>query len=156
APSETPAARRQPVNPRSKRRRNALRRKGPRRGETTNSEGLMTQIEETIVELWEVLRADSPLGVKARRRAAATSALAVSVLARLVAVGLAGVVLVIVAMVSAAGGLLAAAALLRRHRGQIRGLSARLRMQGSTSTRRMAHAAGDWSRAAAARSVPVA
>jgi tetratricopeptide (TPR) repeat protein len=115
----------------------------------------MTQIEQTIGELWELLRADSPEGARARRRAAATSAMSVSVLAMLVAVGLAGVALVVVAMVATASCLLVAAALFRRHGGRLRGLSALLRARGAEITRRTIRAAGDSSTRAAAWSGPV-
>ena len=116
----------------------------------------MTHIEQTIGGLWELLRADSPVGARARRRAAATSAMGVALLAMLVAVGLAGVVLVIAAMVGTAALLLAAAALLRRHGGRLRGVGAQLRARGSTGTRHAARVAGDWSRRGAAWSVPIA
>jgi tetratricopeptide (TPR) repeat protein len=116
----------------------------------------MTQIDQTIGELWELLRADSPEGARARRRAAATSAMGVAILAMLVAVGLAGVVLVIVAMVAAGAGLLSAGAFLRRHGGRLRSLSAQLGTRGSTTARRVLAAAGIWSRRTAAWAVPVA
>src|SRR5205085_3153877 len=98
----------------------------------------MIPIEQTILQLWHLLRADSPLGARARRRATATSAMAIAVLALFVSVGLVTIVLVVCAMVVSAGSLLAAALLLHRHRARLRGLGLRLWDRGAEITLRAA------------------
>jgi tetratricopeptide (TPR) repeat protein len=95
----------------------------------------MIRIEQTILELWRLLRADSPIGARARRRAAATSAMAIAVLALFVSVGLVTIVLVFVAMIFAGACLLAAALLLHRHRAQLRNLGGQFWTRGTEITR---------------------
>ena len=59
----------------------------------------MIGVEQTIVKLVRLLRARSDEGARARRRAAATSAMGLGVLALLAAVGLAAIALVVLAAI---------------------------------------------------------
>jgi tetratricopeptide (TPR) repeat protein len=114
----------------------------------------MIRVEQTILELWRLLRADSPVGERARRRAAATSAMAIAVLALFVSVGLVSIVLVFVSMILAAGCMLAGALLLHRRRASLRSLGGRFASLRGLGGRLWARGT-EIARDAAVRTVPV-
>src|SRR5439155_9455687 len=111
--------------------------------------------EQRTVDLWRLLRADSTGGARARRRAVATTAMATAVLGLLVAVGLVGIVLVVVASFASAVCFISATALLRRHRERLRISGKRLGERGLRVTQRVIGASVDRSMRAASRTVPV-
>jgi tetratricopeptide (TPR) repeat protein len=115
----------------------------------------MIRIEQTIVGLWRLLRADSADGARARRRVTATSAMAIAVLALFVVVGLVTIVLVIAALVLAAVCGLAGALLLHRHRARLRSLGEQFWSRGTEITRRGIRSSRDGSARVASRTVPV-
>ena len=80
------------------------------------------ELADRIEELWRVLRADSPEGRLARRRVAATTAMATAVAVLLALVGLLAIVLVVAAVVTSLAAVVIAALLVRRYGARFVGL----------------------------------